>query len=62
MPKIVFWADFSHQWYLFVMNTHHDFTVLDWNYASVQDTTGHSELKLTDDDFPTFEIDHNESI
>ncbi len=39
------------------MNAHHDFTVLDWNYASVQDTAGYSELKLIDDDFPTFEIE-----
>ncbi len=43
------------------MNVHHDFTALDWNYASVQDTAGHSELKLVDDDFPTFEINQNES-
>ncbi len=47
---------------VFVMNAHHDFTALDWNYVSVQDTAGHSELKLIDDDFPTFEIDQNESI
>ncbi len=44
------------------MNAYHDFTALDWNCASVQDTAGHSELKLIDDDFPTFEIDQNESI
>ncbi len=44
------------------MNVHHDFTALDWHYASVQDTAGPSELKLIDGDFPTFEIDHNESI
>ncbi len=62
LPKIVFWVDFSHHWYLFVMNAHHDFTASDWNYASVQDTAGHSELKLIDDDFPTFEFDQNESI
>ncbi len=62
MPKIVFWVDFSHHWYLFVMKARHDFIVLDWNYASIQDTAGHSELKLIDDDFRTFEIDQNESI
>ncbi len=44
------------------MNGHQDFTALDRDYASVQDTTGHSELKSIDDDFPTFEIDQNESI
>ncbi len=44
------------------VNAPHDFTALDWNYASVQDTAGHSELKLIDDDFPTFEIDQNESM
>ncbi len=44
------------------MNAHHDFTALDWNYASVQDTAGRSELKLMHDDFPTFEIDQNGSL
>ncbi len=42
------------------MNTDHEFAALDWNYASVQDTAGHSELKSLDDDFHTFEIDQNE--
>ncbi len=44
------------------MNAHHDFTALDWNYAFVQDTAGHSELRSFDDDFPKFKIDQNESI
>ncbi len=47
---------------MFVINAHHDFTALDWNYASVPDTAGHSELKSIDDDFLTFKIDQNESI
>ncbi len=55
-------VDFSHDWYLYVMNADHEFAVLDWNYASVQDTASHSELKSIDDDFPTFEIDQNEPI
>ncbi len=42
------------------MNADHKFTVLDWNYASVQNTAGHSELKLIDGNFPTFENDQNE--
>ncbi len=62
MPKIVSWVDFSHRWYLFVMNAYHDFTALDWNYASVQDIAGHSELKLIDDDLASFEINQNKSI
>ncbi len=63
MPKIVFWVDFSHHWYLFIVNAHHDFTALDGIVLMYkQDTAGHSELKLIDDDFPTFEIDQNESI
>ncbi len=41
------------------MNADHEFAALDWNYASVQDTAGHSELKPIDGDFPTFEIDQN---
>ncbi len=41
------------------MNADHEFAVLDWNYASEQDTAGHSELKS---DFPTSEIDQNEPI
>ncbi len=44
------------------MNADHKFAVLDWNYASVQDTAGHSELKSIDGDFSTFEIDLNEPI
>ncbi len=44
------------------MNADHEFAALDWNYASVQDTAGHSELKSLDGDFPTFEIDQNEPI
>ncbi len=44
------------------MHTIHDFTTLDWNYDSIQDTARHSEFKLIDDDFPTFKIDQNESI
>ncbi len=50
-------VDFSHHWYLYVTNADHELAALDWNYASVQDTAGHSELKLIDDDFSTFEID-----
>ncbi len=34
-------VDFSHHWYLYVMNVDHEFTALDWNYASIQDTAGH---------------------
>ncbi len=41
------------------MNADHKFATLDWNYASVQDTAGYSELKSIDDDFSTFEIDQN---
>ncbi len=44
------------------MNADREFAALDWNYASVLDTAGHSELKSIDGDFPTFEIDQNESI
>ncbi len=44
------------------MNANHEFAVLDWNYASVQDTAGNSELKSIDSDFPTFEIDQSEPI
>ncbi len=44
------------------MNTDHKFAALDWNYASVQDTAGHSELKSIDGDFPAFEIDQNNPI
>ncbi len=44
------------------MNADHEFAVLDWNYASVQDTAGHSELKSFDSDFPTFKIDQNKPI
>ncbi len=51
LPKIVFWADFSHHWYLFVVNADYKFAALDWNYASVQDTAVHSELKSIDGDF-----------
>ncbi len=40
----------------------HKFAALDWNYASVQDTAGHSELKLIDGHFLTFEIDQNKPI
>ncbi len=39
------------------MNADHKFAALDWNYASVQDTAGYSELKSIDGDSPTFEID-----
>ncbi len=49
-------VDFSHHWYLYVMNADHEFAALDWNYASVQDTADHSELKSIDGDFPTLEI------
>ncbi len=44
------------------MNADYKFASLDWNYASVQKTTGHSELKSIDDDFSTFEIDQNKPI
>ncbi len=44
------------------MNADHEFAALDWNYDSVQDTAGHSKLKLLDGDFPTFEINQNELI
>ncbi len=44
------------------MNADHEFAALDWNYASVQDIAGHSELKSLDGDFPIFEIDQNEPI
>ncbi len=43
------------------MNADHECAVLDWNYASVQDTAGYSELNSIDGD-PTFEIDQNEPI
>ncbi len=59
LPKIVFWVDFSHHWYFFLMNADHKFAALDWNYASVQDTPCHSELTSIDGDFPRFEIDQN---
>ncbi len=36
--------------------------MFDWNYASVQDTADHSELKLIYGDFPKFEIYQNEPI
>ncbi len=55
-------VDFSYHWYLYVLHVDHEFVALDWNYASIQDTAGHSELKSIDDDFPTFEIDQNEPI
>ncbi len=55
-------VDFSHHWYLCVMNADYEFAVLEWNYDSIEDTAGHSELKLIDGDFPTFEIDQNEPI
>ncbi len=44
------------------MNADHQFTALDWNYASVQDTAGNSELESIDGDFPTFEIDQNKPV
>ncbi len=44
------------------MNSDHKFAALDWNYASVQNTAGQSELKSIDSDFPTFEIDQNKPI
>ncbi len=44
------------------MNADHKFAALDWNYASVQDTAGHRELKSIDGDFPTFEIDQHKPI
>ncbi len=44
------------------MNADHKFAALDWNYASVQETAGHGELKSIDGDFPTFEIDQNKPI
>ncbi len=34
----------------FVMNADHKFAALNWNYVSVQDTAGHSELRLIDGD------------
>ncbi len=42
------------------MNVDHEFTALDWNYASIQDIAGHSELKSIDG--AAFEIDQNEPI
>ncbi len=54
--------DFLHHWYLYVMNADHEFAALDWNYASVFDSAGHSELKTIDGNFPTFEIDQNKPI
>ncbi len=42
------------------MNADHEFAVLDWKYASIQDIAGHSEFKSIDGDFPIFEIDQNE--
>ncbi len=33
-------VDFSHHWYLYVMNADHEFAALDYNYASEQDTAG----------------------
>ncbi len=48
MPKIVFWVDFSHRWYLFVINAGYKFAALNWNYASVQGTAGHGKLKSLD--------------
>ncbi len=44
------------------MNAENKFTDLERNYASVQDTASHSELKSIDGDFPTFEIDQNKPI
>ncbi len=44
------------------MNANHKFAALDWNYAPVQDTVGHSELKSIDSDFPAFEIVQNKPI
>ncbi len=44
------------------MNADPKFVALDWNYASVQDTAGHRELKSIDGDFLTFEIDQNKPI
>ncbi len=44
------------------MNADHKFAALDWNYASIQDAAGHSELKSIDGDFPIFEIDQNKPI
>ncbi len=58
----LYFGDFSHHWYLYVMNADHEFAALDWNYASVQDTAGDRELKLIDGDLTTFEIDQNEPI
>ncbi len=55
-------VDFSHHWYSNVINADHEFAALYWNYASVQDTAGHSELKWIDGDFPTFEVEQNEPI
>ncbi len=42
------------------MNADHEFAALEWNYATVQDTAGHSKLKSIDGNFPAFEIDQNE--
>ncbi len=55
-------VNFSHHWYSYVINAVPEFAALHWNYASVQDTAGHSELKSIDGDFPTFEIEQNEPI
>ncbi len=44
------------------MNADHEFAALDSNYASVQDTAGHSELNSLDGDFLTFEIYQNEPV
>ncbi len=41
------------------MNADHKFAAVDWNYATVQNTAGHSELKSN---FLTFEIDQNKPI
>ncbi len=59
LQKILFWVDFSHHWYLFVMNVELEFAALDWDYASAQDTEGHSEPRSIDYDSLTFEIDQN---
>ncbi len=44
------------------MNADNKFAALDWSYASVQDTAGHSKRKLIVGDFPTFEIEQNKRI
>ncbi len=44
------------------MNADHKISAWDWNYASILDTAGQSELKSIDGDFPTFEIDQNKLI